>query len=816
MNLLSRLRRWQLVALVILLVVAIVGGFIVFRSMGKSDLLVLEGDQQMVTVRRGELVNKITVSGSVVFPERENMTFGSDGVVADVLVKEGQRVSEGESIATLDAEAVARLEREVTDARAGVRDAQEALDDLINPPSLAVAEAEHKVAVARSTLDDATETLDRIVNPTGLQIGQAEANVATATLELEQAEEALADGTGPTPEFKLAQARMQVGEAEIALADLERVPTKLELAQTEARVADAEVALQDAIEARDDYMSGPSPEELQDAGDAVGNAQKELSNSVSDLAVVEREWAAKDVEVRDALNSAADAYSETFKTWLGLHADPASMDSEYEKVFEDLGIDLNALFSEPNRFSGLSYSAPTLPQNDPLTAWDETQVYVWLHFSTYDLVPTCDRGEHPPFGVCIEEEFRVASDAYQQAIDDRVETDSQSSNAIAAAQARVDIAETGLRTTSDSLSDLEDLPDPLVTEQLEASMRVAAEALTDAKMDLADLAQPTDLLINERNLRLEVARATLDDAREELEELATPMKLSEIEHLEAQVEVAKANLEEAKAELEELTSGVTHPEYAVAQRAANVARETLADESKRLTELTGEPDSIELALLQSRLEAAKTLLSESELRLDDATLEAPWEGFVSRVEAESGKEIKATEVVAVLVDTSVVEIDGTVDEIDVLKIQLDAAAEVKMDALPDEAIEGTVSFVGAEANSDQGVVNYPVRVQIDLPPDLKAPEGLSAIATIILSRESDVLLIPANAIRGSFDNPVVHLMGGDESIETPVTLGNSDDFWTVVTDGLDEGDVVVAVAPEGQEVEFFTDGEDDGNGNDGP
>ena len=259
-----------------------------------------------------------------------------------------------------------------------------------------------------------------------------------------------------------------------------------------------------------------------------------------------------------------------------------------------------------------------------------------------------------------------------------------------------------------------------------------------------------------------------------------------------QVAVAQGSLEEARADLEELTSGVEHPEYEAARLAVTVARETLAEENRKLTELTGDPDPIDLALLQSKLDAAETLLSESEQRLDDATLEAPWDGFVSRVEAKAGREIKATDVVAVLVDTSIVEVDGTVDEVDVLRVQVDAIAEVRMDALPDRTIDGTVSFVGAEANSEQGVVSYPVRVQIDLPPEVKAPEGLSAVASITISEHRDVLLLPANAIRGSFTQPTVNLMVDDQVIETPVTLGESDDFWTEITDGVEEGDIVVA------------------------
>ena len=228
---------------------------------------------------------------------------------------------------------------------------------------------------------------------------------------------------------------------------------------------------------------------------------------------------------------------------------------------------------------------------------------------------------------------------------------------------------------------------------------------------------------------------------------------------------------------------------------------------------SNDPDPIDLDLITAKVEAAQTLLEESQERLADASgLRAPSDGFISRVDAEEGEDIEANDIVAVLVDTGVVEIDGSVDEIDVLSIEPNAAAAVNMDALPDQTIPGKVSFVGAEALEQQGVVSYPVRIEIELPPDLKAPEGLSAVAAIILSREMDVLLIPANAIRGTFDNPLVHMMVNDEPVETPVSLGNSDDFWTVVTDGLNEGDMVVAVAPEGQDVEFFIGGEENGNG----
>ena len=246
MSVLSALKRWRIVALIVVLVVIAGGAFVVYRNATGTESAELEEDQQLVAVRRGDLVNEISVSGSVSFPERENMTFGSEGVAAEVLVKEGERVSAGDVIARLDAETIARLEREVTEANAALRDAQDELDDLVSPPDLAVAEARQALAQAQDTLDDANDALDEILSPTDLQISDMAGRVAAAERALQDAEDALEDEMEPPSALEIAQAARSVVEAEIALADLADPPTPLEIAQASDRVAKAEVALQDA------------------------------------------------------------------------------------------------------------------------------------------------------------------------------------------------------------------------------------------------------------------------------------------------------------------------------------------------------------------------------------------------------------------------------------------------------------------------------------------------------------------------------------------------------------------------------------------
>ena len=95
-----------------------------------------------------------------------------------------------------------------------------------------------------------------------------------------------------------------------------------------------------------------------------------------------------------------------------------------------------------------------------------------------------------------------------------------------------------------------------------------------------------------------------------------------------------------------------------------------------------------------------------------------------------------------IVDPTIVEVDGIVDEIDVLLVNLGTPAEVSLDALPGVIIEGTVTEIAAESQNQQGVVSFPIRIRMEIPEGLQPRSGLSAIANIVLREERNVLLVP--------------------------------------------------------------------------
>ena len=181
----SRLKRGRPRKVLVVAVVAAVAlgaAAVVFVQTRGGDEAPLEEGQQLVEVRRGDLVNQVTSSGSVVFPNREELSFGVAGTVSALLVAEGDEVAAGQQLALLDDETAAGLERDAAQAEVDLQASQEALEEAAAPPTtLARVETEAAVAMTELSLQQAEEALADIKAPfTQAEIEEARADVALA------------------------------------------------------------------------------------------------------------------------------------------------------------------------------------------------------------------------------------------------------------------------------------------------------------------------------------------------------------------------------------------------------------------------------------------------------------------------------------------------------------------------------------------------------------------------------------------------------------------------------------------------------------
>ena len=261
-NKLRNLRLWQMGLLVGILVGAGGASYGLYVQANTGQLEGLTENQQLIPVQLGSLLNQASTNGSLVFPERETLSFGSAGTVEVLLVEDGQRVKAGEVLAKLDAAVIATLARTVAQKDIELRDAEETLSEGTKGyTNLEMAKAEEEVAQAKFELQEAMKAMEDAREPYTLEaIRTQEDLVADAKIGLQEAERALAD-VAPEYALQVAQAGQAKANAESALNDAVETLANIDLDHAQ-KLADAlqtkannQVALDQTVAVLDRYAN---------------------------------------------------------------------------------------------------------------------------------------------------------------------------------------------------------------------------------------------------------------------------------------------------------------------------------------------------------------------------------------------------------------------------------------------------------------------------------------------------------------------------------------------------------------------------------
>lgn len=141
---------------------------------------------------------------------------------------------------------------------------------------------------------------------------------------------------------------------------------------------------------------------------------------------------------------------------------------------------------------------------------------------------------------------------------------------------------------------------------------------------------------------------------------------------------------------------------------------------------------------------------------------------------------------------------GTVDEIDVGKLEAGMEAEIKIGALPKDTVRGVVERISPKAHREEGSTVFDIEIELtDIGTQLLRA-GYSANADIIIAKKEDILVIPERLIEFKEDTAFVEKSNDSlgTAIDTiPIETGLSDGINIEVIAGLDEGDLVVERPP---------------------
>ena len=631
---------------------------------------------------------EVPVSGSLVFPNTVSLSFDSPGKVGEVLVNEGDSVTNGQPLAALDALTLSTLKAAVAGGELGVSTAQNNLEALRLEPNVQVANAELEVASAEVALDEAEAALDHLLQRPGINVAGARLAVAQAEIALDDSRERLADLLAPQ---------------QIAVSGLE------------ARVAAAKVELDAAQEAYDDIKDGSFPEEmLRDARNGVALAGTALETAKRGRTDAQAAAQNALTQAEDAEHLITERYNALFEFWFGTELTDAELEMTANEVIEEWGIDLDATFERLNpEYVGLEPTA-----DKPDTRWHEPTIWAWLNLSLdfRRIVPTC--GDEDVLGTkrCITRELENAYDALDAARDGLEAARNNAATTAEQTDDAVALAEAALSDAQDGLEELEEGPDASLIESAEKRLQLAKASLREAEDDLSELTVDID------PLNVALARAAVAQAEFAFQEANDALERAEDDRL--QVERASKHVELAAAAL------------LAAQTNLASVRQTITDQ---------------IAAVEAELALAQETLAEAQDALDGATIASPIDGIVAVVNVEVddpvGDELTVVEVVA----TDVVEIDGVIDAAGRPYVSEGASAVVNIESVGDTPLRGSVSFIGSEVRTERGVISYAVRIRVEVPAGVTVPVSLSPASAVISANDTALLHGEEGRSKDSFD-----------------------------------------------------------------
>ncbi|UCC80071.1 MAG: efflux RND transporter periplasmic adaptor subunit [Candidatus Zixiibacteriota bacterium] len=140
---------------------------------------------------------------------------------------------------------------------------------------------------------------------------------------------------------------------------------------------------------------------------------------------------------------------------------------------------------------------------------------------------------------------------------------------------------------------------------------------------------------------------------------------------------------------------------------------------------------------------------------------------------------------------------GTVDEIDVGKLIEGMTCDIKVGALPGEALKGKLSKISPKAKKQDNTTLFDLEIQITETGDKTLRAGYSANADIIISKKDSILVIPERLVEFKGDTAFVEIADSAGAIESrQIEVGLSDGLNIEVIDGLALGDNVVERPPK--------------------
>jgi RND family efflux transporter MFP subunit len=225
-------------------------------------------------------------------------------------------------------------------------------------------------------------------------------------------------------------------------------------------------------------------------------------------------------------------------------------------------------------------------------------------------------------------------------------------------------------------------------------------------------------------------------------------------------------------------------------QSAEVQVEGLEADVKRFTVLANADavQGVQLEKAELGLKSAKVQRATLIEQISKTTIKAPFNGVVTAKLTEEGAFAAPGVPLLQITDISVLKFTVNVSENDLSSFQLNQTFSINADAYSDVLLSGKATMIASKANMGS---SFPVQFIVNNTSDFKIKSGMFGKVNLKSDHQKTGIIIPASAIVGSSSQPQVYKVKNGKAVLHNITIAQKIKNKTVVSKGLEEGDVIV-------------------------
>lgn len=218
---------------------------------------------------------------------------------------------------------------------------------------------------------------------------------------------------------------------------------------------------------------------------------------------------------------------------------------------------------------------------------------------------------------------------------------------------------------------------------------------------------------------------------------------------------------------------------------------------KSLENLLKLSDNQEYVFLKNDVKQNNVSLKDARKELENYSLEAPFDGIVTKVEIAKGDRLNAdTQKFISIVDPKTIEVKTFVSQTDIVKIKTAMPVNMNLDAYTEETFSGSISEIETTPTDQNWISKFEVKILLENPKDLKLYSGMKAEIRIPTKNLWNVIVVPFISVSHdevTGEKFVTKVLESGETKRQVVEVGYTNGEYYEILSWLQEGDKVYEI-----------------------